>query len=508
MYDPRNTHRRSISRMNGSKFRVTFLAHLLPIATLVIAMSCTLFIRIGIFSWHDTHRIYQWGALIGTLVLLTSSQVRATVMHLVSHIKSAFWGLGIVLALGFVSASLADQPIWALQEVLLYSLAVLLMFIVAGARIVIGSTLDKWLLWFVGGLIGLYVWYVGLPLGIELFSGRGVRATHLMQGFDNPRFLGQFQTLTLPLLAALAVGAAGGSRLPLLWLGLMAFWWMLSFATGTRATWLAMGMASLLALGFGRASWRIMASLAITALIGFVLYWLVFVANSSLPGSAPDTGLLARLDHFAGLSSRDLLWGRAWLMWIENPWFGVGPMHFAAYHTDIGMHPHNVVLQWLAEWGTLAALIMLGLIAWGQIRFFFWARRQQSALAIALWMSLLAAMIQALVDGVFVMPNTQMWLILIAGWALGMYYQQQVAVPTDTTTRHSSLWLGVLAAACYVAYAWLLIPQIQNIEKRELAHIQKYPELMKPRFWRQGYIGGYTSGQEYGSTRPNPGHAL
>lgn len=475
--------------MNSPAPRIPIVGLKFPLLLLATAMVCALFLRIGIMSWHNTHRLYQGLALLGVLSLVLIPQAREGVAHLLMRCHLMGQGLGLIFILGLASASLALYPGWALQEVLLYALSVLVLLLVANVRLYAGIRFDTFVLLSVGGFIGIYAWYVGLPLLIELLSGRGVRAYHLMQGFDNPRFLGQFQTLTLPLLAALAVGVAGPRRLIPLWLGLMAFWWMLSFATGTRATWLALGVASLLALGFGRSGWRILLSLALTAIVGFALYWLAFVANAGAPGSAPDTGLLARMDNIVGLSGRDNLWSLALVMWEAHPLLGVGPMHFAAYSADVSQHPHNATLQWLAEWGTPAACLMMGLIIYGLIGLFKFAKRCLSPLAIGLWMALLAAMVQAQVDGVFVMPNTQMWMVLIGGWALGMTAPISVPEPTPASMKYWALGLSALSAGCVIAYVSLTLPQISEIHQREAQHLKTHPGLMRPRFWRQGYIG-------------------
>src|SRR5690606_7846536 len=122
------------------------------------------------------------------------------------------------------------------------------------------------------------------------------------------------------------------------------------------------------------------------------------------------------------LSGREKIWLWAWEMAIANPWLGVGPLHYAAVVNPIAAHPHQVVLQWLAEWGFIATFLAIVITVMGLIYSARYLRQDRAEnLDAALWVSIVGALILAQVDGVFVMPYTETWLALLLGLAVARW---------------------------------------------------------------------------------------
>ena len=110
-------------------------------------------------------------------------------------------------------------------------------------------------------------------------------------------------------------------------------------------------------------------------------------------------------------------------------------------------------------------------------------------MAVALLAALTGAAAQALVDGIIVMPVSQMLLALCCGWALGIYCSgTDQPVIAGTATRRAGTALVVMAAAGVVYGVW---PEIARLEARETVYLKARPPgtILLPRFWAQGWIG-------------------
>jgi hypothetical protein len=203
---------------------------------------------------------------------------------------------------------------------------------------------------------------------------------------------------------------------------------------------------------------------------------------------------LHRTGDIVSLSLREVIWSLAWQFVLDHPWLGVGPMHFAYWAKVVAAHPHNAVLQWLAEWGTPAALLLIGLWAAGGMALAAYVRRTAAQgddraqfFRVALLAALTGASAQAMVDGVLVMPVSQMLLVLLAGWAMGMMWHLKTIHILGTTER-VLLALTVFFAATVSVLG--VVPEIGDLLVRYNAFIEvRYEnEILRPRFWTQGWI--------------------
>jgi putative inorganic carbon (hco3(-)) transporter len=178
----------------------------------------------------------------------------------------------------------------------------------------------------------------------------------------------------------------------------------------------------------------------------------------------------------------------------ENPLLGVGPMHFAYYANTVAAHPHNALLQLASEWGIPAALLFTAVFAAGGLSFAGYVKRvttqaddHTALIAVALLAALTGAAAQSMVDGVLVMPVSQVTLALMCGWAVGVYFSGK-ATPAPCGTVEKTLCAGlILLAAGGVIYG--VLPEIGHLEQREAAYLAAHPGVqLLPRFWAQGWI--------------------
>lgn len=441
-------------------------------------------------SWHDQQRILQ--IFIFVLVAFFS-------IFLVLGARLGFYWwvfprhISVVMLCVFVgggvSVTLSRFPLWGAVEYSVFLLLLQFSFLVAVLRRELGASFDSIILACVCLLC--YVLVVGFLVEYieRVVWGVGyINIRQLFSGFSNVRFFGQFQTLTLPLLIAPVL--LGGKSKALIWvcLVLCALWWLLAISSGTRGTWLGMGLAIGLvgcAGGLGR---RWAALQILCSLLGLLLYLVLF---RIVPEWLDIEVLHLAEDRLTGsLSMREVIWSKALDMIAENPVWGVGPMHFAEEYNAVAAHPHQSFLQWAAEWGLPSALAVLWLLGRGFIAVFWGGDevRESSRLSvvrISVSAGILAAIVQSAVDGVLVMPVSQMWLALLFGWLCGISIKEGF----DCASRSYKqwLWVGVVWVAVTVLLV-VLVRDFSDLQERASDYLLQYPGGLRPRFWVQGFI--------------------
>jgi O-antigen ligase len=166
-----------------------------------------------------------------------------------------------------------------------------------------------------------------------------------------------------------------------------------------------------------------------TAAFGALAYVILLVVIPELTGNATLDTIRMTVDRTMSdpTSSRTVLWRCALGLIAQHPWLGVGPMHFAheAWRICTGAHPHDWVLQIAAEWGLPAFLCLVFVLATGARALVARARAVPradapgQAVATALLVALVAILVDGLVSGVIVMPQSQLAIAFYAGCAMG-----------------------------------------------------------------------------------------
>lgn len=438
-------------------------------------------------SGHDWQRVAQSiVALLCTFALVTSGR----------HETRAFLGKptvsvgAVVLSLALLSIWKSHQPQWALVElvVLLSSCCIARAFALERARFGLG--LDRILISFVLFLCAVKSLQFISALAAALFSDVGtLDSTLLFEGFSNRRFYGQFQTFTLPLLTLPLLLAATKPSTKFGVFLLLGCWWMMAIAGGSRGTWLGMACAAIFIFcccGAGGRHWfRWQITAAATGLALFLFFFTV------VPGY-----LNVDVTNFAGdrlntsLSAREIIWHQAWEMIKARPLLGFGPMHFADIHNQVAAHPHQIFLQWASEWGVPSTLLVMGLVARGLLATLRLIRKRSTSsgavdlLRICLFGSLLGALTQAMVDGVIVMPYSQLWMALVGGWLMGIH-EWSDREPSSL----SSFWGPVLIMTFGVGLLiYTVVRDFPHLEEREDQYGHDFGGNLQPRFWMQGVI--------------------
>jgi O-antigen ligase len=423
-------------------------------------------------NWHDQQRVCQLILLVvASVMLLFVGQARLP--------PYAFLMLAVVFFLGFFSAVLADWPLWALKEWGRY-LGLLILALVVGfvAR---RSWFGVYVLGLVAGVGFLHAFQFIAYYAIAFLSGiYTLDWDILVTGFSNPRFFGQFQVMLMPILAAVVLFLR--NKRP--WVSgsffiALAVQWCIAIMLGGRGLWLGVALSSLMLLILSCRYWRLLAVQACAVLAGILLFKIFFQLIPVWLDIAPAVKDSLR----ASLSYREEIWLLAWEMAQANPWLGVGPMHYAATYNPIAAHPHQVILQWAAEWGIPAAVLALIVGAWGML--FGLSKLRSEAIdyiGAALWLSILGALVLAQVDGVFVMPYTETWLAILVGLAIARWAGSKPA-PIE-----QKAFLMALALPVIIICVGVLVNEVPTLSEDSDAHRAKHVAGLKPRFWLQGWI--------------------
>ena len=427
-------------------------------------------------DWHDQQRIYQ-------LLLLTMGAVSLMLLGNIQLPNLAFLMLYSIFVIGLVASWSAEWPGWAVKEWSRYIGLLLL-------PLTVGTLADKFkikilllsLIAFVGfaHVLQFLIYYASAFIsGMYLLD-----ADLLFNGFSNPRFFGQFQIMLMPILALLALELSQQKRkwLAVVLLGTLAVQWCIALTLGGRGLWLGLAVSHIALIIINRSFCRLLFLQFIAATLGASLFLVLFRLIPEWLDLSPTLRDSLRVT----LSGRGPIWQWAWDMAVANPWFGVGPMHFSATLNPIAAHPHQVILQWAAEWGFVATLFAMLLAGWGVVHGALYLRRNMAEnYDAALWSAIVGALVLAQVDGVFVMPYTETWLAILIGLALAQWSAQAQQVQQTRLQRYGVM---LLALPVLVILGRELLVEAPRIAEVSHAYRIEHKSGYVPRFWQQGWI--------------------
>lgn len=452
----------------------------------LVAVVCLLVVGIcAPFSGHDLQRAMQ--IAIGACAVLYGLSV-APVERLVD--RPTTLGLALIIGLGLVSSTLAHQPLWALAEVALFVSCGAIAVAVALLRRQGGEPLDRALIMVVVLLCLIKsIQYVYAGALAFASAERTLDPDLLLSGFSNKRFYGQFQTFTLPLLALPLLIPTLSRSLKVAVFALLCVWWLIAIGGGTRGTWLGMGAAGVVLAVLGPWGRRWLGWQLAAVCGGLLLYWLVFTVLADYLGIELTSGASDRLT--TSLSGRGPIWWQGWHMLTERPGLGFGPMHFADITNRIAAHPHQAILQWASEWGGPSALCV-AVLAWrgGWATFGILRERALSVeradlLRLCLFASVVGALVQSMVDGVIVMPNSQVWLALVVGWLMALHVWRTPPTAELPLARGAWKTLSVLAVGLLI---FIVARDVPHIKQAQQQYLDGHDTFLQPRFWAQGVI--------------------
>lgn len=352
----------------------------------------------------------------------------------------------------------------------------------------------------VGCALYLFLFIIAYVGGLSL--GNRLAVDDFTPNFSNIRFLNHTQTSTLPLLLMLCCLTPRTSKFRWLWLAVTTYWWLALYATSARGT--LMGMAvgcAVVALVARQRAVPYLRVIGLTAISAVAAYYVLLVA---IPPMFGIEGMSAFSDTFNRTaadptSARTYLWQRALSLIVQHPWLGVGPMHFAHHAGDmhLGAHPHDWLLQIAAEWGVPALLCLLIAIGLGLRALVRTGARipaddtDNQTIFAALLVGAVAILVDGLVSGIFVMPQSQLGVALYLGCALGWQRHLTPAVPHRVPHRAARIVMTASVVAAMVAVVtavWSDVPARWRDDDLTPAQQAANTGMLSPRLWKAGFF--------------------
>ncbi len=396
----------------------------------------------------------------------------------------------IIVLIGLVSSSLAESPRHAYSELSLFMALFALALLLAlafrhwGEQ---GLLVCAWLL-----VAGTLVYLTQFLAGVAgaLIQARPLDPAEVAPGYSNIRFLNQWLTWAIPLLAVPLMVNSPSNRIfrALTFITLAGAWFML-FGTRARGSMLGLTVAYATAWLLFHGPGRQTALLQIRALLaGLAAFIVLYKFLPYVLGI--EQAFFPRLETAMTTSGRTELWNDAINLIASSPLLGIGPQHFAWY-PNILAHPHNALLQIACEWGIPVAAISTGLAAWGAIRWSVRLAQTKTAheiivVRVALTASLAAAAVHSMLSGILVMPLSQLFLVLVVGAMVGLYGRLDGNGADVVGSAYVPTRVGALATMALLLGS--LAPDALNRLEDQWQYQERSVVTVGPRMWQHGGI--------------------
>ncbi|MGJ8619243.1 MAG: O-antigen ligase family protein [Methylophilaceae bacterium] len=429
----------------------------------------------------DRQRLLE--LLLLGLVLLHILQTGHLTQNTILASKLIQSGLIVLAIFSFFSITLAYAPRHALTEFNMFVALGFLSLLIANQYQQRKNNLIKFFtyaLWF-SVLLYMLSFYTGYITATVV--KKPLKWPFPFTGFTNIRSFNQYQLwgIGLLLLPLICYELKRTTRF-FVHIALIA-WWVLLFYSASRGVLVAWLIgATLTLLVYQKFSWSFLKLQAAYLISGFISYQILFKLIPKTHGSQLVTSTVVRETTHDRLE----LWNQAILMIKTYPIFGVGPMHYAWFNKTNG-HPHNSILQIAAEWGLPATAIILSIAIHA---FYCWFRKfslnQLEAkstldknLSVILFFTMITNAAYSMVDGVIVMPISQVLMFTMIGLMLGQY------ASTVNVAPHKSIFRPLIAGILLITLAWSTYPEIKQGFSADRKGFSMGHTAIGPRFWRE-----------------------
>lgn len=437
------------------------------------------------FYLHDTQRLVS--LILLALVLTHSAINRFSISNLLPispHIRLAFF---ILLAFAIASTLLSHYPRHAAIELSIFTSLCYVALFTASMFIENKGKFIKLIIYVIWAsillyMIGFYVGYISAAL-----SKTALQWPQPNRGFTSIRSFNQYQLWSIGLIT-LPVLAFNLKQTTKRWLILaLTCWWLILFYSASRGVLLAWLVGMLItAYTYKKMAWPFLRLQLASMISGFLAYYVLFKLLPSLQQQDVVTSSLLRQT----ISDRTALWDVCFKIIEFHPFVGVGPLHYFWY-TTIGTHPHNSVLQLGAEWGLPATFIMIGIAGCG---FYSWFKKfnystiskqpkLDNNLTIILYFTIITNAAYSLVDGVIVMPISQILMFTIIGLMIGQYQHSETAETLKKSTKYKVTFRPVFAGIVLAALIWSTLPEVIQGLSGNPRGFTTGPNVVNTRIW-------------------------
>ena len=445
----------------------------------------------------DAKRVLQLALFATILVFATAwTPLRtATITQLSRLSKLNRYALALFFLIGLISSLRLDHPAYALIDVAMMFVMMILIAVTAASRELSGDRFDRWavlalvVMGFAVVLQELMGFIVGWVFGSEFSYSQAL--IH----FAHPRFYNQLQTWSIPLLAALPLMFPGKRWIKIACVVLIGLQWFLVIALAARGTVVSLLIAMVFIAFWLPAQRKLWLKYQIGGLIvGILLYsGIIFLNGLLIPKSQSGEFYAYSVGRpMAHTSGRSNFWRLSVEDARNNPLLGSGPTRYACdSELVLPAHPHSFPLRILGEWGMIAFVLFLLLAITIGIGFLKNLKFQNEEsltdppLNAMLAISLMAGIFHACLSGLVIMPASQVALILIAGWVLSLS-------ESSTSEPKKIKFVNAMIFAALILVSITFVFAIKEITKLPEAKDYFDPSYrMAPRFWQDGKACGH-----------------
>ena len=455
------------------------------------------FYPLDFLSVFDAKRVLQLALFAAIMIFaVTWTPLRtATIAQLSRLSVFSRYALALFFFIGIVSSLRLDHPAYALIDVSMMFVMMILIAVTAASRELSAERFDKWavLLLAVMGFAVVIQEFMGFVAGWVF--GSEFSYDQALIHFAHPRFYNQLQTWSIPVLAALPFLFPDRRWVKIGCLVLLGLQWFLVIAFAARGTALSLFIAMVFIAFWMPAQRGFWVKFQLGGLIaGIAIYsGIIFLNGALIPQSQSGKFYAHSVGRpMAHTSGRTMLWRLSTEDAVKHPILGAGPAQYAC-DSDITLpaHPHSFLFQLMGEWGFIAALLVLMLavsIGWVFLRDLKRHSKSLSSnrtLQAMLATSLIAGAIHTNLSGLLIMPASQVTVILIGGWVLGLSGNTTKSKQNAFLTKPLLFFCALLACTQFL----FSISEIPYLPERT-----KYSESygpMVPRFWQDGRVCEY-----------------
>ena len=436
---------------------------------------------------HDAQRLVSLTFLAVVLIYFSLNTVSlGNSLPISKNLRIAFYSL---LVLGVISTALSHYPRHAVLEVSIFASLCYVALFTAELFLDNKQNFIKqfiYVLWasLLIFMFGVYVGYI-----VAFVNITPMQWPQPMIGFTSICSFNQYQLWSIALinLPLLAFDIKQSTKR---WLIIaLTFWWALLFYSASRGVLVAWFVGIILtALVYKKLAWPFLKIQMVNISTGFVAYYVLFKLLPSLQ----QQSVIATTIWRDSTSDRIALWDMCLKMMEYHPFVGIGPMHYHWYDST-GTHPHNSVLQLGAEWGMPALMIMLGIAAYG---LYCWYKKFNANalnllpkldcnLSIILFFTIITNAAYSLVDGVIVMPISQVLMFSIIGMMIGQYQHGRTLLVSNNQTQFALRFRPVFAGIVLIALVWSTLPEIIQGLTGNPRGFSSGANIVNPRIWVQ-----------------------
>lgn len=472
--------------MASLRFPIAIKYLVIFVYLVLIILSPSIELMPSYISAHDGQRLIA--LLLLVLISIHNISDRLSPCNLIQVSKSVRNLFILLLALALISAFFKAQlPRHAIIEISIFSSLCYLALFTGGLFVQHKEVFIKQIVFvfWVSILLYMFGFYVGYISAYV--SKTPLQWPQPFLGFSNIRLFNQYQFWTIGLIT-LPILAYDFSRKTNLWLTLaLSCWWVILFYSASRGVFIAWA-AAIVVTGFvfKKIAWSFLRLQIINIATGFCGYYVLFKLVPSLQQFNIVTGEILR----STTNDRTELWNICLKMIEFNPILGIGPLHYYWY-TRLGTHPHNSVLQLAAEWGIPATLIILTLASYG---IYCWLKKFNASslknatsldtnLSIILFFTIVSNAAYSLVDGVIVMPISQVLMFTIIGLMIGQSLCKKTKADFKEAMNHRlrSKFAGIVV----IALIWSTLPEIIQGLSGNQRGFSPGNNIVNPRIWMQ-----------------------